>query len=239
MALVKCPFCGESVSDLATQCPHCQNKLTNKVQCNRSGMYSLIAMLLYVAGTILFIISAAVFCSNYKVFDFGVPQSWQIAGVWYIELSKMPVLVYVRVSLLIFTLAWLFWFLKDKDYGGSIIRVDVAICVSLLLFQTLKLVNVCNEFNIVISNVLLLALGVVLFFQKAKGMVKKYIIIVGMFYLIFYLFWFFVQITISHFYFEWSINLPLVKFISSCVLHLAIIVMFYASYKQSKSSLTE
>ena len=97
MALVKCPFCGESVSDLATQCPHCQNKLTNKVQCNRSGMYSLIAMLLYVAGTILFIISAAVFCSNYKVFDFGVPQSWQIAGVWYIELSKMPVLVYVRV----------------------------------------------------------------------------------------------------------------------------------------------
>jgi len=31
MALIKCPLCGESVSENATKCPHCGEPLTNEV----------------------------------------------------------------------------------------------------------------------------------------------------------------------------------------------------------------
>ena len=181
MALIKCPYCEQSISDSATQCPHCQKQLVTAKQHKRNN---LIAMLLSVVAVIIYLLFTMIASFyNRELFTPGCVESF---------------------SLMFITLAWIIWLIRKKknDYAA---KVGVVICIGLFCVYTFLFVDFFFyflEFDLELDSALLkniyavidlvcaivsIAFGITLFFLKDDGKIKRIITVVGLLYVIFYL----------------------------------------------------
>jgi len=237
MALVKCPHCGQPISDSAMQCPHCQNQFISKVQRNRIKKCSLIAMWLTIVATIQIIIR--------KVFEITNESLIEDNLILFGYLSD--------IALLCIVIAWLIWFTKTKSNRYTAIRMGTVICCCIVLLFGLYYIPEYDWWrffgynNLLLKNffftrtilffVLFIAFGIVLFFLRAQGKISYLLKLVGAFYVAFHFVHLLIRMT-QDLQITLQITDTLLFFVIDLFFYLGMyfttIILFYSTYKQAK-----
>lgn len=175
MALIKCPHCGQTVSDSASQCPHCQYQLVTSSQRKHIQKNSLIALWLCIVGTVL---NTFCWCRIFLVNTQEISTGNVIAGIL------------VIISGICLSLCWYFWLVRGKKERYPALNTSIVICIILICIRIIRLIipfiNNYSATTLIIS-VLSFAFGITLFFLKFNGNIKKLTIIIGVLYIIIYL----------------------------------------------------
>lgn len=245
MALIQCPECGKEISSFAKSCPNCgypidgnpivdnqhcspyQQPQVTVVQKNRNSRNPLIAMSMCIAGAILSLLS------HYISLPYEAYQMWcMIANFCVIS-------------------AWLIWLLREKNKNVSNI-VGAIICCASLLGETLWFIQASVWFDFfkldtstfyeflsylgLINSLLLLALGITLFFLKCNGKIRKLTVVVGVLFIIYYMIWcIFSVLEIAHI--ERPISDTVYYHVVNILCYILLIItilLFYNTYKQER-----
>lgn len=225
MALIKCPHCGQTVSDSASQCPHCQYQLVTSSQRKHIQKNSLIALWLCIVGTVL-----NTFCQCRKI----------LVNTQEISTGNVIVGILVIISGICLSLCWYFWLVREKSVKYPALNTSIVICIILICIRILRLIiPFINNYSAttLIIFVLSFAFGITLFFLNTNGKIKSLTHTIGVLYIINYIIpilWFIASVT--HIEQHITNTLPYmiideVIWVSTLVLT---IVLFYNTYKQSK-----
>lgn len=207
MALIKCPHCGQPVSDSATQCPHCQKQLMTATQRSWTKKTSMTAMVLCIVGALLTL------CTIILNGGFSLVRTSVI-------------------SFLIF-MAWLIWFVKGERQRYTAIKVGIIICLLVVVISVINIIPLylwrLRWLLALIQIVLSIMLGITFFFLRPQDNINSLTKTVGVLFVECYL------IDCVLFFIGYGKMAALLNDILYVCLMVSSAVWFYRTYKQAKS----
>lgn len=251
MALIRCPYCGQSVSDSASRCPHCGNQLVSATVPTTKNNLPIIAMWLCIGSIVLFIINT-IYLELYYIPHLS-SLSGEELGIWVLDnLRKTTIFDFIGTMspLLLFT-AWLLWFTHKKDSQSKVIKVGIVLCIIRLCITLLRIIpnhtwSFIFDYNItstvlffaitsIIGGLIAIIIGISLFFIGNTGKVGNLTKVAGVLFICSYLYDILVVclFDITHIItYSLALRMP-THFLYAGVLVISTI-LFYNTYKSSK-----
>ncbi len=225
MALIKCPHCGQTVSDSASQCPHCQYQLVTSSQRKHIQKNSLIALWLCIVGTVL---NTFCRCRIFLVNTQEISTGNVIAGIL------------VIISGICLSLCWYFWLVREKSVKYSALNTSIVICIIVIFIRILKaIIPIINTWTATsfILYVLSLAFGISLFFLKTNSKIRKLTYTIGVLYIINYIIpilWFIASVTHIEQHITNTLPYMIIDEVIWVSTLIVTIILFYNTCKQAK-----
>lgn len=212
MALIHCPHCGQTVSDSATQCPHCQRQLVTKYQRSRTKTSSLFAMLLCIVGIILILVVIT------------IPFGNSISPYGTIRRMSFPTFV----AWLLVSVAWLIWFVGGERQRYTAVKIGIMICLLIVIANVIDF-HLYGLYapSFVAQKVLPITFGVTLFFLRRQGIINTLTKTAGILYVIYPLVDFVIG-DVTRIPYLWGVII-----VSICLL-VTTAALFYCMYKKAK-----